>query len=68
MADKKQAIWLQLFLSRHYGIDVSWYDRVDINDMAQKLHAFLCTGVNTEELQPVHEYSLEQKNQVGFVP
>lgn len=63
---KKRAVWLQLFVDEHFGIDVASLTSAEIQSLASKLTEFASLDVDTDDLKPADEYSAAEVKRAGY--
>jgi hypothetical protein len=61
-----RAVWLQLYVDEHFGIDIASYQAGELNDLAKKLTEFASLGEETEDLKPADEYTEEEARAAGY--
>lgn len=65
-AAKKRAVWLQLFVDEHFGIDIPVFTTAEIRSLAAKLTEFASLDVDTDSMKPADEYSDAEVKKAGY--
>lgn len=65
---KNRAVWLQLFIDEHYGLDIASFQTGELSDLAAKITEFASLGVETEDLKEAGDYTDEDATKAGYRP
>jgi hypothetical protein len=63
---RNRAVWLQLFIDEHYGVDIASYTKAEIDSLASKLIELSSLGVDTDDLKPADDYSAAEVKKAGY--
>lgn len=63
---RNRAVWLQLFVDEHYGVDIASLTKAEIDSLSAKLSEFASLDVDTDDLKPADDYSPAEVKRAGY--